>query len=128
MAKSKATAPEKFGIVYVMENLHDAQEVRVGHHTTSNEQREREVNFGKGESWIVVFSVTLESKITATAVEHVAHALLNKYVHKRESGDDSGHTRTVYPCSQVKARNAIKKAITNFAQDLKIKVLPLDAD
>ena len=128
MAKISAAMPDKLGIVYVMENLCNTEEVRVGHHTTSNEQREREVSFGVGENWNVVFSVTIESKLKATAVEHVAHALLDRYAHKRESGDDSGHNRTVYHCSRIKARNAIKKAITILSQSLRIKVLSLEED
>lgn len=103
------------------------EEVRVGHHTTSNEQREREVSFGIGENWNVVYSVTIESKLKATAVEHVAHALLDKYACKRESGDNSGHCRIVYRCSQVKAGNAIKKAIHILSKDLEIRVLNKEA-
>jgi len=123
LAKEYVSKLDKLGVVYVMHNLCDEEEIRVGHHTTSNKQREREVSFGRSEDWKVIFCLRIESKLKATAVEHVAHALLEKYAHKRKSSDKSGHNRIVYHCSHLEPINAIKKAINILSKDLKIKVL-----
>lgn len=84
MKERSTSKRDELAVVYVMKNRCDDSEVRVGHHTTSDKQREHQVSRGKGEKWEVVFSRRLGSKLTATAVEHVAHALLEQYIHKRK--------------------------------------------
>jgi hypothetical protein len=129
MKKKNVPLPEKIATVYVMENLCDPKEVRIGHHTTTNNERQRQVsNIGREEHWKVVFCLHIEFKLQATAVEHVAHALLEKYARRRRSPGNLGNYRIVYECSPQEARKAIEHAIDILGKELKIKIVETEDD
>jgi len=107
------------GVIYVMARS-DSKEIRVGHHTTTNKQREREVNVGTGEKWTVVFSIGVGTKLKAEAVEHDTHALLEKHALRRRATNGSKPLRLVYLCSKSTAQKTIEKAIDLLNKELKI--------
>ena len=129
MKKKDVPLPRKKSTVYVMRNLCDRNEVRIGHHTTTNTKRERQVsNIGRKENWKVVACFLVESKPIATAVEHVAHALLEKLTIRRKSIGNLGNFRIVYHCSPQEARQAIETAMSLLSKKLEIKAIEREDD
>ena len=111
MASKKAK-----GKVYVM-TLKGAKQdvVRVGHHSSSNKQREKEVSNGSGEAWEIAYCICVGSKLKAAAVEAVAHATLEyrecwrTALRKSKTGKDI--SQQVFRCPGSEAQDAIEKAI-----------------
>ena len=96
------------GWVYVMTLEDSPDECRIGHHATTNKQREREVKGTTHEDWKIVHSVELRSKLASAAVEALAHALLEGH-----EGWKSYETRSdlqIFRCSREDAIAAVEKA------------------
>ena len=89
--------------------------VRIGHHTSCNQQRETEVFNGSWERWEIVYDVDVGSKLKAAAVEAVAHVALKCHEDKRTArkrNKKGGAIRQqVFKCSSSTARDAIDAAV-----------------
>jgi hypothetical protein len=110
------------GVVYIMANQSNENEIRIGHHSTTNIRRETQVRNGFGETWKVVFCKDLGSKVKAIAVEHFVHARLERHSQMRPAANGRKRVQ-IYNCSLPTARRAVNKGIKLLAKDLRIAVI-----
>lgn len=99
--------------VYVMQ-LPGSPNVRVGHHTTTNVNRQSQVKGGSGHPWKITFCICVKSKLEAAAVEAAAHLFLSKHatimttLRVKNGVPVNQH---VFKCTQAIAIKAIKDAV-----------------
>lgn len=111
------------GTVYIMARA-GTEELKIGHHSTTDEQREREVRYGFGEEWQILHSVPVGSKLKANAVEGFVHAKLADSATNREPTRHANGLRgpksiQVYNCALDKANAAMHAAVEALESYLK---------
>jgi hypothetical protein len=93
---------------YVMTSVEKPDICRVGHHSSTNAKREKQVYGGQKIHWGVAKHFCYDSKLTAAAVEALAHALLQADAVQYETNTDQ--TPWGFRCSKEVAEAALEKA------------------
>lgn len=94
--------------VYIMK-LSNEPVVRIGHHTRSNEARERECNRNLEGDWSIEHHLQFDTKLEAAAVEALTHAALQECFAWRPR-INNGRRQLVFRCSVKRARQALDAA------------------
>lgn len=119
MSKSNAR-----GTVYVMTC---GKKIRVGHHSTTNKQREKQVFAGTGHPCKIIYSIRLRSKWEAAAAEAIAHVILIKFRGwhlAKYSRKNPNRPRTqIFNCSSFTAKKAVSQSIKILKNEGLVKLV-----